>query len=77
MQVLEWFLMETRNDRFKRLGLKRTNEVLEKIRILGNLSNKSSYDYSDQEVDSIFKAIEDQVRTVKARFKSRKKQFKF
>ena len=69
--------METRDARFKRLALKRTNEVLEKIRILGNLSNKSSYDYSDQDIDKIFKVIEDQVRTVKARFKPRKRKFSF
>ncbi|HUD05109.1 MAG TPA: hypothetical protein VMR59_03920 [Patescibacteria group bacterium] len=69
--------METRHARFKRLALKRTNEVLEKIRILGNLSNKSSYEYSDQEIDKIFKEVEIQVRTVKARFKPRKRKFKF
>jgi ABC-type Fe3+-hydroxamate transport system substrate-binding protein len=51
--------------------------ILEKLRILGNLANKSSYSYSDQEVDKIFKAIEDQLRTVKARFKPRKRRFKF
>jgi hypothetical protein len=69
--------METRDARFKRLALKRTNEVLEKIRILGNLSNKSSYDYSDQDIDKMFRAIEDQTRTVKARFKPRKRKFNF
>lgn len=69
--------METRHARFKRLALKRTNDVLDKLRILGNLSNKSSYEYSDQEVEKMFKAIDEQIRTMKARFKPRKKKFKF
>lgn len=75
--MLDYGIMETRHLRFKRLALKRTNTVLDKLRILGNLSNKSSYSYSDKEVDKIFKAIEDQLRTVKARFKPRKRRFKF
>jgi hypothetical protein len=75
--MVEYLTMETRHLRFKRLALRRTNMILEKLRILGNLANKSSYSYSDQEVDKIFKAIEDQLRTVKARFKPRKRRFKF
>lgn len=69
--------METRHGRFKRLALKRTNDILNKVRILGNLSNKSSYDYNDDEIDKIFKAIEEQVKTTKARFRPKKKKFKF
>ncbi len=69
--------METRHGRFKRLALKRTNDILNRIRILGNLSNKSSYDYNDDEVDKIFKAIDEQIKTTKARFRLKKKRFKF
>lgn len=69
--------IETRNNRFKRLAQKRTNEVIEKLRILGNLSNKSSYGYSEVEVNKIFKAIEDQLRTVKSRFKPDRRKFQF
>jgi len=69
--------METRNEKFKRLAEKRTNAVLEQLRILGNLSNKANYDYSPEEVRKIFSAIDSQLRTVKARFsKSTKKEFR-
>ena len=44
---------ETRHERFKRLASKRTNEILEKIRILGNCSNKSSYEYTEDDKDSL------------------------
>lgn len=70
-------MSETRNERFKRLAIYRTNAVLEKLRILGNLSNKANYDYSEEEINKIFSAIESQLRTIKARFSgSTKKEFK-
>ena len=68
--------METRHSRFKRLALRRTNGIIDRIRVLGNLANKSSYDYSEQEVERMFKAIEEQLRTSKAKFRSKRK-FKF
>lgn len=70
-------MTETRTERFKRLANFRTNMVLEKLRILGNLSNRANYDYSDEEVGKIFYSIESQLRIVKARFIGRKrKEFK-
>lgn len=70
-------MSETRQERFKRLATQRTNAVLEKLRILGNLSNKANYDYSSEDVRKIFSAIEDQIRIIKARFtESTKREFK-
>lgn len=69
--------MESRKDKFKRLAEKRTNEVLEKLRILGNLSNRSSYDYNSEDIAKIMSAIEDQLRIVRSKFKTiRQKDFK-
>lgn len=69
--------METRKEKFIRLATYRTNLVLEKLRILGNLSNKTNYDYSDEDVNKIFAAIDSQLRIAKARFAGkRKKEFK-
>lgn len=62
--------METRKDRFKRLAEKRTNHVLYRLKVLSNLSNKSSYDYSPEEVNKIFRAIDEEIRLVKAKFQS-------
>ena len=69
--------METRKEKFVRLATYRTNLVLEKLRILGNLSNKANYDYTDEDVNKIFAAIDSQLRIDKARFSGkRKKEFK-
>ena len=68
---------ETREERFKRLATYRTNLVLDKLRILGNLSNKANYNYTDEEIRKIFNSIDAQLRAVKARFALKKrKEFK-
>ncbi len=70
-------MLESRKDRFKRLATTRTNAVLEKLRILGNLSNKANYDYSPEDVRKIFRAIDEQLRVIKAKFSgSTKREFK-
>jgi hypothetical protein len=65
---------ETRHERFKRVASKRTNEILEKIRILGNCSNKSSYEYTEEEVNKIFSEIDKQLKMTKAKFLTGKRE---
>ena len=67
--------MESRSEKFKRVATKRTNELLEKIRILGNCSNKSTYEYTDEDVIKIFKSLEKQLETIKAKFSNKKSKF--
>jgi hypothetical protein len=68
---------ESRHERFKRLASKRTNEILEKIRILGNCSNKSSYEYTEEEINKIFSEIDKQLKLTKAKFLAgRRERFK-
>jgi len=68
--------METRKQRFKRIGNKRVNNVLNQLRILGNLSNKSYYDYNDNDINRIFKAIEHQLKITKGKFYGKHEKFK-
>jgi len=67
--------MESRSEKFKRVATKRTNELLDKIRILGNCSNKSTYEYTDEDVIKIFKSLEKQLETMKAKFSNKKSKF--
>jgi len=70
-------MTETRKEKFRRLATYRTNAVLDKLRLLGNLSNKSNYDYTDEEISKIFYAIDSQLRNVRASFTNkRKREFK-
>lgn len=68
---------ETPEQRFKRIAEVRTNAVLDRLRILGNLSNRQMYSYSEEDIDKIFSAITKQIKEVRAKFNSRKeKRFK-
>ncbi|MGH9856656.1 MAG: hypothetical protein ACRD4B_02315 [Acidobacteriota bacterium] len=60
---------ETKKQRFQRLAEKRTNDVLERLRILGNCANRGQYEYSAEEVRKIFRVIEAEVNLVKMKFK--------
>lgn len=65
---------ETRHDRFKRLAEARTGKVLDMIDLLGNLSNRSVYDFSDKEVDEIFDSIERVAEDNRRKFKKGKEK---
>ncbi len=65
-----------KKERFNKLASQRTNDVLERLRVLGNCSNRRAYAYTDEEVDKIFRAIDDQVKIVRAKFKQPKRGFK-
>lgn len=69
---------EDKRDRFMRLAEYRTNEVLKRLRVLGNCANKATYDYKQEEVVKMFEAIEEELLRVKTKFKnSKKEKFKF
>ena len=63
---------ETPEERFKRIATLRTNAVLDRLRILGNLSNRQMYGYSEKDIRKIFSAINKQVKEVRAKFNSQK-----
>ena len=65
---------ETAEQRFKRIATSRTNAVLDKLRILGNLSNRQMYSYSEQDINKIFSAINKQLKEVRAKFNTRKEE---
>ena len=70
---------ETRREAFIRLGEKRTNAVIERIRILAHCSNPYYYEYSEEDVRRIFSAIEEELKLAKGKFnqsKSGKEEFK-
>lgn len=59
---------ETARDRFKRLATLRTNEVLRKLKILGNCANRQAYEYLEKDIEAIFSVIERKVKEVKTKF---------
>jgi len=66
-----------KRERFKRLATQRTNTLIQKLKVLGNCSNRSAYDYTEEEVNKIFSEIERRVRETKAKFHfTKSKEFK-
>ena len=60
--------METKRQRFVRIVENRTNKILDMLRLLGNCSNKSNYDYTEEDVKKIFAAIEKETKNAKNAF---------
>ncbi len=68
---------ETKREAFLRLAERRTSAVLERIRVLSNCANPYAYEYTDEDVKKIFKAIEQQLRVARTKFEqTRKSAFK-
>jgi len=63
-----------KRERFKRLAVYRTNEVLKRLKILGNCANRSAYDYTEEEINKIFSEIKRKFEAVKAKFHFPKKE---
>jgi len=61
---------ETPQERFKRLAAKRTNEVLRKLKVLGNCANRQAYEYSREDVSKIFGVIHQKVKEIEAKFQA-------
>jgi hypothetical protein len=67
-------MKETKPERFKRIAGKRTNDVLDKIRLLGNCANRNTYEYSKDEVNKIFNEIEKNLKIAKLKYHPGEKQ---
>lgn len=59
---------ETKRDKFIRLAEARTNKIIDMIHLLGNCSNSSTYDYTQKDVDKIFRAIQTELDEAKKKF---------
>jgi len=57
-----------KEENFKRIAENRTNKIIDMLHLLGNLSNTSNYSYSEEQVEAIFSAIEQELNEQKSRF---------
>lgn len=73
-------MKEERRAKFVRLANKRVNRAIKAIQLVGNLSNRSNYDYTEDDVGKIFSALNAEMKATKKRFESagmdREDQFK-
>ena len=50
--------MDIKKDNFKRISENRVSKILAMLAQLTNLGNSSYYEYTDEDIEKIFKAIE-------------------
>lgn len=61
-------------EKFVRLATKRVNNALKAIQLVGNLSNRSNYDYTEPDVQKIFRALQDELAVSKKKFEMAQKR---
>ena len=60
--------MSKSRDSFVRLAESRTNKILKDIDLLSNLSNKTNYSYSSDDIQKIFSAINKSIKECEKKF---------
>ena len=63
---------ETKAEKFIRIGEYRMNKAVDAIGRLENLANRGSYEYTQEQVDAMFQALEGRGVEVKVRFMPKK-----
>ena len=63
---------QTPSERFIRLAEKRVKRAIKTLQLIGNLSNRSNYEYTEEEVKRIFDALSSELRRARARFSEAK-----
>ena len=65
---------ETKKERFDRIAEARKEKILDTVRLLENCSNKSNYDFSPEQIETIFDELKVALENAKSKFISDTKQ---
>ena len=57
-------------DKFVELAQKRVTRAIKDLRLIGNLANKSNYNYTEDDVKKITNTLESEIKNLKKRFES-------
>jgi hypothetical protein len=57
--------------KFVELSEKRVQRAIKDIKLIGNLSNRSNYSYTDEDAKKIYKALKAAIDAMKLRFDSK------
>lgn len=60
--------MRDKREKFIGLAEARVNRAIKDIRLIGNLANKNSYEYSEDDVKEMFRALQKEIDAAKSRF---------
>ena len=57
-----------KSEKFRTLAEKRVTSALKQMKLIGNLSSRSNYSYTEEQVEMILKALKQGVKDVERRF---------
>lgn len=60
--------MRDKRGKFVELAEARVKRAINDLRLIGNLSNRSAYEFDEEDVRKIFKAVQRELDTAKSRF---------
>jgi len=60
---------ELKKDRFKRVASRRVDNILKGIRSLSKCSNVNNYEYNEEDLNKMVKAIKEEVKTMELLYK--------
>lgn len=63
-----WGNMSTKRKKFVELAEKRVSRALNDLRLIGNLSNRSAYEFSDDDIRKIFRVLQREIDAAKSKF---------
>lgn len=59
----------TNRERFIRVAEKRLNNTIKQLQLIGNLSEKSNYTYTDEEIEKMFEILQRHLDDAHVRFR--------
>jgi len=65
--------MSKKREKFVELAEKRTARAIKGIRVIGNLSNKGIYEYTEDDVNKMVKALEKELKRLRERYRTQKR----
>ncbi len=59
---------DMKSEKFKLLAEKRTRNAIKQLRLIGNLANPNSYEYTDAQVDKILSVLTGELKSMERQF---------
>ena len=63
--------MSKKNDKFKQLAENRVRKVIKLLKLIGNLANKSHYDYTTNDAKKITSTLNAEIKKIQEKFNAR------
>jgi hypothetical protein len=63
--------MSVKRENFIRLAESRVTRAIDAMRVIGNLSNRSNYEYGEEDVKKIINTLQIELNALKAQFRTK------